>query len=64
MNFNGDFLCRNRDLADIPNQEGYKFIGINHDDVEGECYVAKDALGMHTVKGAFTWFDLKSWRTK
>jgi hypothetical protein len=48
-------------LCDLPNQEGFKFVGINHDYKRGNCFVTKDRAGMHTVKGDFNWFELMGW---
>jgi hypothetical protein len=48
-------------LADLPNREGFRFRGINHDNERGNCYVAKDSMGCHTVKGDFNWFQLAGW---
>lgn len=55
-----------RALRDLPNQEGYRFIGVDLDGAEHECVVAKDNIGCHTVKrisdGAPFFFKLYGWR--
>ena len=50
-----------KNLADLPNIEDFKFIGITHDNEKKNCYVAKDKCGNHTIKGDATWFDLIGW---
>ena len=37
-------------LCDLPNQEGFKFIGVDGDWNEHECIVYKDAIGCHSIK--------------
>jgi hypothetical protein len=37
------------ELSDLPNQEGFKFIGIDDDYNEHLCIVVKDSIGCHTV---------------
>lgn len=39
-----------RHLRDLPNFEGYRFTGIDHDGAKHACIVVKDAIGCHTVK--------------
>lgn len=39
-----------KQLRDLPNLEGFRFTGIDLDGKEHACMVAKDAIGMHTVK--------------
>lgn len=39
-----------RALRDLPNLEGYRFVGIDIDGNEHACIVVKDAVGCHTVK--------------
>jgi hypothetical protein len=48
-------------LQDLPNIEGFRFVGITHDNERRECFVAKDLMGCHTIKGEATWFDLDGW---
>ena len=48
-------------LQDLPNIEGFRFVGITHDNERKECFVAKDLMGCHTIKGEATWFDLDGW---
>lgn len=54
-----------RELRDIPNQDGYKFIGITHEGDEIKCIVKKNPIGCH---GAYDMNDnpvfmlLESWR--
>jgi hypothetical protein len=47
--------------GDLPNLEGFKFVGINHDYKRGNCYVTTNKRGMYTVKGDFGWMDLIGW---
>ena len=52
-------------LIDLPNREGFKFIGVCKDDTEMECYVWKDETGCHTVRdreGNRVFKQLKAWR--
>jgi len=48
-------------LQDLPNIEGFRFVGITHDNERKECFVAKDLMGCHIIKGEATWFDLDGW---
>jgi len=48
-------------LQDLPNIEGFRFVGITHDNERKECFVAKDLMGCHTIKGEAMWFDLDGW---
>lgn len=41
---------RHRELCLIPNQEGFRFIGVCHDGTEIPCEVIKDKDGLHTLK--------------
>lgn len=36
-------------LADLPNQEGFKFIGVDKENMRHECEVKKNAIGCHSV---------------
>lgn len=36
-------------VMDIPNQEGFKFIGVDEDRDEFPCTVKKDSIGCHSV---------------
>ena len=53
-------------LCDLPNQEGFKFIGVDGDWNAHECIVYKDAVGCHSVKRIDTgepfFFKLLGWR--
>jgi hypothetical protein len=55
-----------RVLRDLPNQTGYKFIGIDLEGKEWECRVIKDAVGCHTVERCCDYepffFKLYGWR--
>lgn len=55
-----------RVLRDLPNQPGYKFVGIDLDGKEWECRVIKDAVGCHTVERCCDYepffFKLYGWR--
>lgn len=54
------------ELCDLPNQEGFKFIGVDHDLNTHECIVYKDAIGCHSVKrindGEPFYLQLRGWR--
>ena len=54
------------DLSGIPNQVGFEFIGITHDDNEIQCIVKKNSIGLHGIysNGVPVYFQLKSWRNK
>lgn len=36
-------------LADLPNQEGFKFIGMDKENIRHVVEVKKDAIGCHSV---------------
>lgn len=36
-----------REMGDLPNQEGFKFIGLLADGTEVPCIVTRDATGLH-----------------
>jgi hypothetical protein len=42
-----------RHLADLPNTEGFKFIGIDHNGNLMECVVVKDRMGLHSVENEY-----------
>ena len=56
-----------KELRDIPNIDGYQFIGIDHDGNEIKCIVKKNPVGCH---GAYdtdenpVFMKLKYWRSK
>lgn len=50
-----------RKLEDLPNLEGFKFIGVRHDGTLAQCYIIKDANGIHIIGGAATYKELKGW---
>ena len=49
-------------LRDLPNHEGFKFVGINHDGNSGNCHVVKEKSGNHTVAGDFMFYQLVGWK--
>jgi hypothetical protein len=57
---------RMRHLSDLPNFEGYRFVGIGHDGKEHACIVTKDKIGCHTIKRIADlepyYFKLTGWR--
>lgn len=56
-----------RELRDIPNNEGFRFIGIDHADNEIECVVKKNPDGCHSVYDNNenpVFMKLKFWRQK
>lgn len=57
-----------RPLAYIPNQNGFKFIGVLKDDTCVDCEVVRNAeTGMHEVAFRYktlTYEDLKGWKYK
>lgn len=38
-----------RALRDLPNEEGFRFIGVDTTMTEFNCVIRKDAAGMHSV---------------
>lgn len=48
------------ELRDIPNREGFKFIGIAKDNTRHNCEVYKDEQGLHRIKG-IAYIDLAGW---
>ena len=53
-----------RELRDIPNIDGYEFIGIDHDDREIKCIVKKNPVGCHSaydLDGNPVFIQLKYW---
>ena len=53
-------------LGDLPNHEGFEFIGITRDDTEIRCIVKKDSVGFHRIysNDVPVYHKLKSWRAK
>lgn len=53
-----------RFLSDLPNQEGFKFVGVLQDN-RVDCYVKKDPqTGLHSVAGGAKFSDLIGWISK
>lgn len=50
-----------RPLRDLPNQEGFKFIGLTNNNDLGMCEVIKNDKGMHVISGEYTYLELKGW---
>lgn len=55
-----------RDLADLPNQEGFRFSGLTHGDLWIDCIVRRNENGAYGAyydrpKGAWCWPELKGW---
>ena len=54
-----------RKLRDLPNKEGYKFIGVCKDDTLLFCEVGKDKTGLHCAYDSETnekcYYRLKGW---
>lgn len=49
-------------LADLPNQTGFRFVGVRHDGTLAECYVQQDPrTRCHFVTGDATYRDLIGW---
>lgn len=52
-------MCK---LADLPNQDGFKFFGIRNDNKIGNCIVVQDKTTQcHYVSGDISFCDLKGW---
>jgi len=55
-------------LKDIPNQQGYAFIGITKDDQRIDCIVIKDVVGCHVIVNEYTkeriFHNLKGWQKR
>ena len=53
-------------LRDLPNREGFRFVGIDLDGNRHDCIVVKDAIGCHTVHRVSDnepfFFKLYAWR--
>jgi len=51
-----------RPLALLPNQVGFRFVGVRHDGTLAECYVQQDPrTRCHFVAGDATYRDLIGW---
>ncbi len=50
-----------RHLSTLPNELGYRFIGVFYDGSHRDCVVELDAAGNYTVSG---WFSLRGWMTE
>lgn len=49
-------------LAELPNQKGFRFVGVRHDGTLAECYVLQDPrTRCHFVAGDATYHELKGW---
>ena len=56
-----------RFMKDLPNQEGFKFIGITYDDEKINCIVMKNPAGCHSVyddHGTPVFSKLQGWEPK
>ena len=55
-----------RELGDLPNQAGFRFVGVCKDGAELDCEVRRDAEGLHRACSRGTWEPvysrLKAWR--
>ena len=51
-------------LRDLPNQDGFEFIGITAMGHTGNCIVKKMADGCHVVQGDYCFGDLAGWTNK
>lgn len=50
-------------LYDIPNRDGFQFIGLRVDSTEARCVVRKDEkMHAHFVDGEARFVELKAWR--
>lgn len=60
-------LTKERRLADLPNQAGFRFVGTGKNGEEWTCVIRKDSSGRHWVcredDDSHCWFALSSWRT-
>ncbi len=50
-------------LADLPNKEGFTFVGIDYDHKQHRCTVKKNNIGCHEVHNEFGpfWSNLMGW---
>ena len=54
-----------RPLANLPNHNGFKFIGIKKDGTCVDCHVTFDkAAGIHVVAGGAQFDELQGWKYK
>lgn len=51
-------------LAWLPNQKGFSFIGVKHDDSLVQCVVCQNEDGGHYVGGDANFKELKGWKLK
>lgn len=61
-----EYQRRQRLLAELPNQQGFAFIGVKRDGSEVSCVVARHHGGSHYVRlagpGALLFSELIAWR--
>lgn len=67
MGMSNDFIRRGwRELGDLPNQEGFRFVGVMADGTEVACVVSRDEAGLHRAcrEGTGEWMfpRLNGWR--
>lgn len=56
---------KTRALADLPNREGFKFIGVRKDGTTVDCQIATDPeTGTFRVAGGAVYEELTGWRYK
>lgn len=48
-------------LRDLPNEYGFQFVGIRHDDTQAQCYVLMLVDGCHSIRGEAAYSELKGW---
>ena len=54
-----------RPLANLPNQNGFKFIGVKKDGACVDCHVTFDKdVGIHVVAGGAQFDELQGWKYK
>lgn len=48
-------------LHDLPNKQGFSFIGVKFDGSEATCHVELDESGFHEVAGSANYGELLGW---
>lgn len=57
-------MTRYKNLAQLPNTRGYRFVGLCHDGREVECRVAQKPDGSHYVASPVEYRELRGWRVR
>lgn len=51
-------------LGDLPNQDGYEFIGVRKDGTHCNCVIRQGDDGLHYIEGEVTYWELRGWKYK